>query len=49
MTTTTANAIMGDTLTQALNNPKELNKNLSAAGAEITDDNELLIKDPKKN
>lgn len=49
MTTTTANAIMGDTLTQALNNPKELNKNLSAAGAEITDDKELLIKDPKKN
>lgn len=49
MTTTTANAIMGDTLTQALNNPKELNKNLSATGAEITDDNELLIKDPKKN
>ena len=49
MTTTTANAIMGDTLTQALNNPKELNKNLSASGAEITDDNELLIKDPKKN
>ena len=49
MTTTTANAIMGDTLTQALNNPKELNKNLSASGAEITDDKELLIKDPKKN
>lgn len=49
MTTTTANAIMGDTLTKAFNNPKELNKNLNAAGAEITEDNELLIKDPKKN
>ena len=49
MTTTTANAIMGDTLTKTLKDDQNLTKSLAASGAEITNDNELLIKDPKKN
>lgn len=48
MTTTTANAIMGDKLTKTLKSEESV-KTLAASGAEITDDNELLITDPKKN